>query len=184
MDDNNPNYEGENCNPNIFYGNDFSNLSADWMLATTVSSPNLKRSLEENSADINVPISSSSSSCVDLSIASIVFHGYQYSKKEQFSERTSFRCSKYRGSSKNPVKPRCKATLVLHADGRMILNHAHECDQQGSVVVVKVDEVYHAEDEMRALIESRINEDATKSAAIIAKEVWDETHLKYKGISI
>jgi hypothetical protein len=190
MDFNDPNFGSDNCNPNIvygsdFYGNDFSNFSTEWV----ISSPSLKRPLEETTAGTNEPISSSSSAsssstAIDLSTPSIIFEGYSYSKKEQFAERTSYRCKHYRCSLKHPVKPRCGATLMLHANGRMVVKNIHECAPQGSLAELKVDELYHAEDKMRALIESRINEDATKPAAIIAQEVWDEIHLKYAGIAI
>ena len=73
---------------------------------------------------------------------------------------------------------------MLHANGDMVINNVHECGQTGSLEVVKVEEVVYAEEEMRQLIESRLMDDATKPAAVVAREVYDIIHAKYDGTAI
>jgi hypothetical protein len=102
---------------------------------TQMTSPlSRKRPNEEPSGSINAPVASnsasSSSKAIDLTLSSVTYQGFKYTKKEEHNGRTSYRCTKYRGSSKHPVKPQCKATLMLHADGDMIVNNVHERGQK------------------------------------------------------
>jgi hypothetical protein len=112
-----------------------------------------------------------------------IYQGYSYSIKDVQKPKCNlhygkYRCKKYRG------QPNCKATLHLFSDQTMKVNNIHECNQSGTLLEVKEVAIFNAEEEMKQLIESRCMTDATKPAAVVAREVWDEVHQNHAGYSL
>jgi hypothetical protein len=108
----------------------------------------------------------------------IIYNSFKWTKKDGYKKTDYYQCPSFR----SPML--CNATLKLTADGQILVKGSHICGQDGTLENVVVGEIYDAEYEMKTMIENNCLLDQNKTASEVAKSVFNDIVLKYRGNSI